>query len=350
MIKTHVDNLWLVALASKCKSLTPSNAVILAFVFLLSWLVLSLIFWAHPGGSAWGRLRWTKPFSSFRFRPIPGPRGLPVLGSMGLMAGLAHRRLADAAAACGAKRLMAFSLGETRAIVTCNPDVAREILNGSSFVDRPAKESAYELMFSRSMGFAPYGVYWSTLRRIAAAHLFCPKQLKATANQRMEVADQVVAVFDSKMGGDIRVRDVLKMASLNNMMYSVFGRLYALDSANSEMAELRELVDEGYDLLGLLNWSDHFSLLADFDVQRIRFRCSNLVPRVNRIVGRIMAEHKEQTGDTNRDFVDVLLSLQGADRLSESDMISLLWVKLALLRIYTKIVLLINCSIISKFD
>ena len=33
-----------------------------------------------------------------------------------------------AAASTNAKRLMAFSLGQTRAIVTCNPDVAKVIL------------------------------------------------------------------------------------------------------------------------------------------------------------------------------------------------------------------------------
>ncbi|XP_047953736.1 cytochrome P450 78A9-like [Salvia hispanica] len=321
MIKPHVDNLWLITLVSKCKSLSPSNAIILAFVFFLSWLILHIIFWAHPGGSAWGRLRWSSPFS--RAGAIPGPRGLPVVGSMSLMAGLAHRRLASAAESHQAKRLMAFSLGETPAVVTCDPEVARDILNGSAFVDRPAKESAYELMFGRSMGFAPYGVYWTTLRRIASGHLFCPKQLRASAGRRLEIGDQMAAAVMEDGGGVVRVRDVLKVASLNNMMFTVFGRRYVLDSGNGETAELRELVEEGYDLLGRLNWSDHLSFLSDFDLQRIRLRCSMMAPRVNRIVGRIMAEHERRDGD--HDFVDVLMSLQGPDRLSEPDMISLLW-------------------------
>ncbi|KAH6755133.1 cytochrome P450 [Perilla frutescens var. hirtella] len=324
MMKTHVDNIWVVALASKCKSLTPSNAIILALVFLASWLILNVIFWAHPGGSAWGRLRWWAKLRSM----IPGPRGLPIIGSMNLMCGLAHRNLASTAEAWGAKRLMAFSLGETRAVVTCNPDVARDILNGSSFVDRPPKESAYQLMFNRSMGFAPYGVYWTTLRKIASAHLFCPDQLKASACQRLEIGNQVVDIFDStcrdENSGVFQVRDVLKLASLNHMMCSVFG----LDSAaNPETAELQDLVDEGYDLLGQLNWSDHFSFLADLDVQGIRFRCSRLVPRVNRILGRIMGEQEQQQqqqhmgmgmGETNpkkRDFLHEMI-FRGTDTVA----------------------------------
>ncbi|KAL0426162.1 UNVERIFIED_CONTAM: cytochrome [Sesamum radiatum] len=318
-----VDTLWLFALASKCESLTHLNTLIFAFLILLSCLILNLIFWAHPGGPAWGARKWRSPTSP----PIPGPNGLPIIGSINLMTGLAHHKLAAAAQSCQAKRLMAFSLGHTPALVTCNPDVAREILNSSTFADRPAKESAYNLMFNRSIGFAPYGVYWTTLRKIAAAHLFCPKQVKASEQQRLEIANQVVAVLASNKRTDIRVRDVLKLASLNNMMCSVFGRKYDVSSVNSETEELKDLVDQGYDLLGELNWSDHLSFLADFDIQKIRLRCSRIVPRVNRFVGQIIAEHKAETvgAEMNRDFVDVLLSLQGADRLSDSDMIAVLW-------------------------
>ncbi|KAL9176444.1 hypothetical protein ABFS82_02G178500 [Erythranthe guttata] len=327
MTEIQVESLWLLALASKWESLTLLNAAVFAFLFLLSCLTLNLIFWAHPGGPAWGKHHWSKPSSSSDSPPIPGPNGIPIAGSMGLMLGLAHHKIAAAAEACRAKRLMAFSIGQTRAVVTCNPDVARDILNSSTFSDRPAKESAYNLMFNRSIGFAPYGVYWTALRKIAAAHLFCPKQVKASELQRVEIANQVVAALSSNVRADIRVRDLLKLASLNNMMCSVFGRKYDVVSMDPETEELNDLVEQGYDLLGQLNWSDHLSFLADLDIQKIRFRCSRIVPRVNRFVGRIIAQHKAANGagEINPDFVDVLLSLKGADRLSDSDMIAVLW-------------------------
>ncbi|KAG8363230.1 hypothetical protein BUALT_Bualt19G0000500 [Buddleja alternifolia] len=332
MMKTNFESLWVFALTSKC--LTPLNTIILAFFFLVSWLIINLIFWAHPGGPAWGKHKWRKLISISR-HIIPGPNGFPIIGSMNLMSGLAHHKIAAMAESCRALRLMAFSLGETRAVVTCNPDVAKEILNSSTFADRPEKESAYNLMFNRSIGFAPYGVYWTTLRKIAEAHLFCPKQIKASEHQRLEIANQMVALIfaayksNKRRDHHIPVRDVLKFASLNNMMRSVFGRKYELDSVN--YSELKDLVEKGYQLLGEVYWSDHFSFLADFDMQKIRSRCSSLVPRVNRFVGRIIGEHKADeeppaAGELNRDdFVDVLLSLQGDDRLSDSDMIAVLW-------------------------
>ncbi|KAE8700972.1 Cytochrome P450 78A9 [Hibiscus syriacus] len=78
------------------------------------------------------------------------------------------------------------------------------------------------------------------------------------------------------------------------MMASIFGWKYKLDCADNEVEELRALVDEGYDLLGTLN-------------------C------------RIISQHKAQTNEKARDFVDVLLFLQGTDKLSDSNMIAVLW-------------------------
>lgn len=325
-MRTDIESLWVFALASKCKSFTSINSICFVLFIVLLWLVMNIIYWSYPGGPAWGKYKWRKnpALASFNNNNnIPGPRGFPIIGSMNLMAGLAHRKIAAMAQICRAKRLMSLSLGETRVIVTCNPDVAKEILNSSVFADRPVKESAYSLMFNRAIGFAPYGVYWRTLRKIAATHLFCPKQIKASEAQRSQIAKQMVAMF--QLGGRdvIRVRDTLKLASLNNMMCSVFGRKY---SCNSETEELRKLVDEGYKLLGILNWSDHLPWLAEFDPQKIRLRCSRLVPKVNRFVSSIINEHRAQSGaDVHPDFVHVLLSLQGSERLSDSDMIAVLW-------------------------
>ncbi|EEF43444.1 cytochrome P450 78A9 [Ricinus communis] len=318
---TQIDSLWVIALFSKCRAISSQNTAFLLFFLCMASLAMALCYWAHPGGHAWGKYFFKRGCKS---KSIPGPRGIPILGSMSLMTNLAHHKIAAMANLFKAKRLMAFSLGETRVIVTCNPDVAKEILNSSVFADRPVKESAYGLMFNRAIGFAPYGVYWRTLRRIAATHLFCPKQISSTEAQRSDIGSQMVSRIACHKG-ELRVRDILKRASLNNMMCSVFGRRYELSSSNNETEELRGLVEEGYELLGKLNWSDHLPWIANLDLQKIRFRCCNLVPKVNHFVNRIIQEHRTQLKGQRNDFVDVLLSLQGPDKLSDQDMVAVLW-------------------------
>ncbi|KAL4566971.1 hypothetical protein LXL04_022541 [Taraxacum kok-saghyz] len=300
---SDTETLWLFPLLSKCTSLAFFSFFVLVF------LAKSIFHWAHP---AWA------------YHHVPGPRGLPFIGSMLLMTGLAHRKIATAAQSFGAERLMGFSLGRTRVIVTCHPDVAKEILNGSAFVDRPVKESARILMFDRAIGFAPYGAYWRTLRRIAAMHLFCPKQMKASERQRKVLSDEIAEMMHQKRKS-ICVRDLVRRASLCNMMWSVFGRKYRLDSDDAQLMELMKLVDEGYEVLGTFNWTDHLPWLTDFDPQGIRFRCSKLLPKVKHFVNRMIQEHRSKTTQSNADFTHVLLSLQGSERLSDSDMIAVLW-------------------------
>ncbi|KAE8671358.1 Cytochrome P450 78A6 [Hibiscus syriacus] len=249
-MRSDFESVWVFALASKCRAFSQETEESIAcsiLIIALLWQLMALVYWSYSSGSAWGKYRLKKCATlSVCYKPIPGPRGFPLIGSMNLMASsLAHHKIAAAAETCKAKRLMAFSLGDTRVIVTCTSDVAREILNSSVFADRPVKESAYNLMFNRAIGFAPYGVYWRTLRRIAATHLFCPKQIKGSDEQRRLIASEMVTLFSNKHNPSFHIPDVLKRASLNNMMVSIFGRKYKLDCADSEVDELRALVDEG---------------------------------------------------------------------------------------------------------
>ncbi|KAK7389771.1 hypothetical protein VNO78_25064 [Psophocarpus tetragonolobus] len=335
-MRSNIDKLWVLApldLVSRSRKESIAWAIV---IMAWLWISINLFQWWHPGGPAWGKYYYSRKRRSSEEKKkktmIPGPKGYPIIGSMGMMVSLAHRSILEAAKACKATRLMAFSLGDTRVIVTCNPDVAKELLNSSVFADRPIKESAYSLMFNRAIGFAPYGVYWRTLRRIAATHLFCPKQIKASQLHRAEIASQITHSFrnhKSQFQLQLQLRTLLKKASLNSMMCSVFGLKYQLHEDNASFQELSGLVEQGYDLLATLNWGDHIPFLKHFDLQKIRFTCSNLVPKVNRFVASIIADHQAHIAQTNPhphpDFVHVLLSLQPPDTLSISDMIAVLW-------------------------
>lgn len=329
-MRTEMENLWVLALASKFNMFMQEHLVSFLVAIAITWFTLTIVFWSTPGGPAWGRYFFTRRFTPGYNRKnknlIPGPRGFPLVGSMSLRSShVAHQRIASVAEMSNAKRLMAFSLGDTKVVVTCHPDVAKEILNSSVFADRPVDETAYGLMFNRAMGFAPNGTYWRTLRRLGSNHLFNPKQVKRSEEQRRVIATQMVTAFARNAKSAFGVRDCLKSASLCNMMGLVFGREYELESNNNVESEcLKGLVEEGYDLLGTLNWTDHLPWLGGLDFQQIRFRCSQLVPKVNLLLSRIIHEHRAATGN----FLDVLHSLQGSEKLSESDMVAVLWVSI----------------------
>uniref|UniRef100_A0A0E0KG65 Ig-like domain-containing protein n=1 Tax=Oryza punctata TaxID=4537 RepID=A0A0E0KG65_ORYPU len=263
---------------------------------LLALLFLALAFF-HPGGVAWA----LSSSGGHGAAAIPGPPGV-LLAFAGPNP---HRTLARLAASRGATRLMAFSVGLTRFVVASHPDTAREILAGAAFADRPVKEAAAELMFRRAIGFAPNGEYWRRLRRLASAHAFGPRR-----------------------------RRLLQLASLDNVMASVFG-VGLGELGEGAVSELEEMVKQGYELLGTFNWGDHVPLLRLLDVHGVRRRSRALASRVRVFVSKIIEEHKRRRDakygggggddDGDGDFVDVLLGLEGEERLEEEDMVAVLW-------------------------
>ncbi|XP_024540290.1 cytochrome P450 78A4 [Selaginella moellendorffii] len=291
-------------------------------VLVLAAVSAILAAWLVPGGNAWGRTLRKK-------QTIPGPRGWPVLGVLTEMEGQAHRKLAKLADRYHAKGLMAFGLGNTRVIITSKPEVARELLNSSEFADRPLKQSAQQLLFGRAIGFAPYGDYWRNLRRIASNYLFSPRQIAAHEPSRQAETSRMIeamSTFAADNHGLVRVRDFLQRASLNNIMQTVFGRSF--EDGSEDAARLSGMVREGFELLGAFNWADHLPALKAVDPQNILQRCAVLVPQVTRFVQRIIDEHRQSDDKKvgEADFVDVLLSLDGEDKLEDADMIAVLWV------------------------
>ncbi|KAL4280641.1 hypothetical protein GQ457_03G011600 [Hibiscus cannabinus] len=300
------------------------DAFICAFL-----LVGTIAVWLSPGGIAWARFRSKAGFS------IPGPVGLPLMGLLTLFNGSTpHRVLAKLAKTLNAVKLMAFSVGFTRFIISSCTETAREILNNPAFADRPVKESAYELLFHRAVGFAPFGEYWRNLRRISATHLFSPKRIAASEAYRREIGIKMMEEIKGLMEarGEVQIKRVLHFGSLNNVMATVFGKKYDFERAGEEF-QLDELVSEGYELLGIFNWSDHFPLLSWLDLQGVRKRCRNLVSKVSVFVGKIIEEHrlKRVSGGLKDDccevgdFIQVLLDLEKHETLSDSDMIAVLW-------------------------
>ncbi|XP_058080868.1 cytochrome P450 78A5-like [Magnolia sinica] len=298
------------------------------FLAILLLLAITFTFCFSPGGFAWALIAKNRSPTA-----IPGPSGLPLIGLLIPFSGpITHRVLARLARTFNAIPLMAFSIGLTRFVISSHPQTAKEILNSSAFADRPVKESAYELLFHRAMGFAPFGEYWRNLRRISATHLFSPKRIAAFGGFRREIGMKMVGEIRAAMveRGEVEVKRVLHFGSLNNVMRTVFGRKFEF-GREKEGDELEELVSEGYELLGKFNWSDHFPLVGWLDLQGVRRRCRGLVCRVNGFVGRIVEEHRKKRrgdgggDDGEEDFVDVLLDLEEEDRLSDSDMIAVLW-------------------------
>ncbi|KAK2384124.1 cytochrome P450 78A5 [Trifolium repens] len=301
---------------------TLSWPLIINTLFISTILTISLInYWLVPGGFAWRNYNQSVK--------LIGPVGWPILGTLPQMGSLAHVKLASLATSLKAKRLMALSLGATRVVISSHPETAREILFGSSFSDRPIKESARLLMFERAIGFAPSGSYWKKLRRIAAFNMFSPRRILGLENLRQRVADEMVVKVWKEMEEKrvVEVRGILQEGSFSNILESVFGSISnfnCLSLGGSE--ELGNMVKEGYELIAKFNLEDYFSSKF-LDFYGVKRKCHKLAAKVTSVVGQ-MVEERKRAQDLligENDFLSTLLSLAKEERLGDSDMVAILW-------------------------
>lgn len=295
----------------------PFTAFLLLLSLFSSIFSLVLKLWLIPGGFAWRKYHF---FHSPK--NICGPIGWPVLGILPQMGPLAHQKLAAMASSFRAKRLMAYSLGSTRVIISSHPETAKEILSGSSFSDRPIKESARSLMFERAIGFSPSGEYWRNLRRIAANNMFCPRRIACFEGLRQTVASEMIEGVSREMNlkNVVQVRGFLQKGALKNMIESVFGSCLGL-----QVEELGVLVKEGYELIAEFNWADYLPL-GFLDFNGVKRRCHTLGIKVSALVGEIIQKRRiDRQFSEGNDFLSVLLSLPKEDQLGDADMVAVLW-------------------------
>lgn len=278
-----------------------------------------------PGGFAWRNYKPNDENSPSK--KLSGPISWPFLGLLPQMAwskSNAHRKLTSIANSLGANRLMAFSLGFTRVIISSNPETAKQILCGTAFSDRPVKESARLLMFERAIGFAPSSQYWRYLRRIASNHMFSPKRISSLENVRQNLANEMINEAREEMmneRGVVELRRIIKNASLNNVIVTVFGSGLGLEVRE----ELGLMVKEGYELISEFNWADYIPF-GFLDFGGVKKRCHKLAGKVSCVIGEIIKERKrEEDINLKNDFLSVLLSLPKEDQLCDQDLVAVLW-------------------------
>nr|ABB46835.1 Cytochrome P450 family protein [Oryza sativa Japonica Group] len=275
----------------------------------------------------------------------PGPRPLPLIGSLHLLGDQPHRSLAGLAKMYGP--LMSLRLGAVTTVVVSSPDVAREFLqrHNAAFASRSVPDATGDHA-TNSVAWLPNSPRWRALRRIMAAELFAPHRLDALRRLRREKVQELVdhvARLAEREGGAAAV-DVGRVAfatSLNLLSSTIFSRnLTSLDD-HGESMEFKEVVVEIMEAGGCPNVSDFFPAIAAADLQGWRRRMAGLFARLHRVFDAVVEERlsERDAGEARKgDFLDVLLDVAARDNdsagLDRDTLRSLFTIESASARIY----------------
>ncbi|TVU01590.1 hypothetical protein EJB05_52962, partial [Eragrostis curvula] len=252
----------------------------------------------------------------------PGPRGWPVLGSLGLLAGALppHRALAALASRHGP--LMHLRLGSFHAVVASSADTARLVLktHDLSLADRAPTAAAAIVSYGyKGILLTPYGSYWRMARKICAAKLFSARRLEQFEHVRAQETRALArGLFVNCPRRAVEVKEHLASATMRNMLRMAVGEKWSRLYGSAEGEAFRTSLDEVFAVTGAMNnVGEWVPWLGRLDVQGFVRRMKRVHALFDRFYEQILDEHEEERRRrragadevAERDLVDVLLQL-----------------------------------------
>ncbi|XP_068640878.1 desmethyl-deoxy-podophyllotoxin synthase-like [Aristolochia californica] len=251
-----------------------------------------------------------------RYKPLPGPWKLPIIGSMhhfrGSKEGPAHalRNLANIYGP-----LMHLQLGEISSLIVSSAEAAKEIMttHDQNFANRAMVSSMkYHTYGFKNLALAPYGAYWRQARKLCVLELLTAKRVESFRSIREEEVSSLLQSI--AVSANIPVNLTSKIFSLTT---NVIARA-AFGVRNKHQDKFLSITKE------LLENSIGFKLEHCFPSSRLlsfisglEFKLKEFHRQLDHIFSDIIDEHRlkgtissTDTQDSHIDLVDILLKFQ----------------------------------------
>ncbi|KAM6552689.1 hypothetical protein CsatB_013451 [Cannabis sativa] len=251
----------------------------------------------------------------------PGPWQLPFVGNMhNLLGSLPHHALRDLAKKYGP--FMYLKFGQLPTIVVSSQEFSKEVMRNhdASFASRPQNLYSEIMMYgSTDIAFAPYGEYWRQLRKLCMQELLSNTRVQSFRHIREEVMNNLIEWIASNVGKPINLSEKIKSSTYGITSRAAFG------NKSEGYEEFISIVEQTVPLTAGFEFSELFPSLKFFAlISPSRYKLERLKQRSEKIVERIIQEHKDQKkkknneSATHEDFVDVLLKFQDRSDLGFS--------------------------------
>ncbi|GMY30996.1 cytochrome p450 71d9 [Fagus crenata] len=203
---------------------------------------------------------------------------------------LPHRALRDMAKKHGP--LMHLRLGEVTTIVVSTPELAKEVMKTHDviFASRPTSLAVKIMTYDYTdIVSAPYGNYWRQLRKICTLDLLSQKRVESFQPIREEELSTLINWIGSKAGSTINLTEKMFLTAYGITSRAAFGKKC------KDQEKFISVVKEA------IKW--------------VRTKLEKMHQEVDKIMGNIINEHKEQKATTKaddederaEDLIDVLL-------------------------------------------
>ncbi|KAK1378516.1 putative Flavonoid 3-hydroxylase [Heracleum sosnowskyi] len=254
----------------------------------------------------------------------PGPAGLPIIGNLHMLGELPHRDITKLSQIYGP--IMYLRLGSVPTIVISSPPLIEQVLktHDTVFASRPKTQASKFLSYdNKAIVFKEYGPYWRSVKKFCTSQLLSTTKIESTSWQRKEELGLMV----ESLRGAAAAREVVNVSEkLARLIEDMTCRML-FGKSRDERFDMSKVIPELACLNGLFNVADYLPILGPLDLQGLGRRFKVAFKTIDNILETIINDHEEDARNSNvklnRDFVDVLLSLQndtfpGFEQLSKS--------------------------------
>ncbi|KAJ0962313.1 hypothetical protein J5N97_030141 [Dioscorea zingiberensis] len=250
----------------------------------------------------------------------PGPRGLPLIGSLPFLGPNLHQCLAELARRYGP--IMKLQLGTKLCVVISSSSVAKEIYkeNDIIFSNHDLPIAARIISYGGSnLVRCPYGPTWRAMRRVFNQDLLSNKNLDVSKDLRQKQIQKMVSELHSNAGNSVNVGEIAFATSLNLLESMLWGDRLKCEAIEGDF---QQLVMETIKLLTRPNISDFFPFVAWFDVRGIERRMRKCISRLDKIYEAIIERRmnldgvddgKAEDATGGKDFLSILINVMKDD-------------------------------------
>ena len=251
----------------------------------------------------------------------PGPRGLPVFGSLLEIRNDTHLAIDRLVKRYGDICMVRF--GSVPTVIISDADLLHEAFGKAELADRWASEIMNALSGQKDLVMAPYGDHWRQMQRFANRELLSARNIENVRELHIhQVVDGLVAQMAEMGDAGVLVPPPTMTARSNStlMFRSIFGQR---EDATSEFLKQREA------LLDYITWifsSATATNLADY-IPWLRFLPNNAVKEATRqaeiggaIIRALIEDARDRPGldlTAPTSLVEVMLASEEAGEITE---------------------------------
>lgn len=269
----------------------------------------------------------------YRRKLPPGPFPLPLIGNFNKLKPLPHRGLQKLHEQYGP--LITVWYGSRMTIVVGSPDVVKQTHKeqGSKMVHRVLTDFAKISLHADEEGGKNValagGKYWTKARRIFVQELMSKKFI--TNQCYPKIVEEIWSTIEAmkEYGGEaFDPHDQLQRLSLNIVFRLTYGLRFGraeMEQEDSKFKKIMKIINTIVKIGGVNVMANYIPLLKVFN-HGLREQQIKTIGNRDKMLLELLEEHKQSLdASAPRDFLDVLLTRQVAEGLSDQELTLIAW-------------------------